>query len=278
MVTVGEKTKRIVQLHKDGLSVEEIAEHFNISTGSVLKRLKSFEKIEQGFYSPGNPNYKLDYQKPVTWTTEQMKEGFDRFLKENGRLPTAYEIDDTPYLPSARQIQRRFGGVSKLRLELGYGEVHFGKGVQRGDRSRATGLRGGAAEDELEKMLVKRFGELFVQSEKRFGEIRNRVDFVVYAKDVVVGIDVFATDDKRTIIKNIAVKIPKYISFPKDVPLFFVVWTDKITQQEIDRAIANMSKLALLPHLKVVNADSLFENLIDLETLIPPMGYKSFSH
>ena len=49
------------------------------------------------------------------WTTERIKDGFERFRKENGRLPIASEIDSLEYLPSARQIQRKFGGLEKLR-------------------------------------------------------------------------------------------------------------------------------------------------------------------
>jgi hypothetical protein len=278
MVTIGEKTKKIVALFESGISVEEIATQFNISVNSVNKRLKSFSKIQQGFYNPKSPNYKLDYVVPVTWPLEQIKDGFDRFIKEHGRLPTAYEVDDTPYLPSSRQIQRRFGGLNKLRQELGYGDIHFGKGEHRGDRSRSTGLRGSAAEDELEKLLVARFGELFVQSEKRFGNNRNRIDFVIYAKDALIGIDVFATDEKRTIVKNVAIKIPKYKSFPADVPLYFVVWSEQISDVEIESAVANMSSMALLPNLMVTGVADLMKNLSTYTPLAPPENYLPFPH
>lgn len=278
MVAIGEKTKQIVALFNEGASIKEIALKFGITPSSVNKRLNSFNKIQQGFYKPSSPNYKLDYQAPVAWTDEMLKAGFERYVKENGRLPTAYEIDDTEYLPSARQIQRRFGGVSQLRKELGYGDVHFGKGDHRGDRSKVTGLRGGNAEDALETLLVNKFGELFVQSEKRFGENRNRVDFVVYAENAVIGIDVFATDDKRTIIKNVAVKIPKYVSFPSDIPLYFVVWTKSINAKEIEAAVANMSKMSLLPQLKVTSVGRLMSELESLVPLTPPASYKGFPH
>lgn len=276
MVAIGEKTKQIVTLYNEGVSIEEIAVKFGITTGSVKKRLDSFNKIQQGFYKPSSPNYKLDYQKPVAWTDEMLRAGFERYVKENGHLPTAYEIDDTDYLPSARQIQRRFGGVSQIRKELGYGDIDFGKGSHRADRSKVTGLRGGKAEDALENLLVNKFGELFVQSEKRFGENRNRVDFVVYAENAVIGIDVFATDDKRTIIKNVAVKIPKYISFPSDIPLYFVVWTETINSEEIEVAVANMSKMSLLPQLKVISVEKLLSELNDFVPLTPPATYKGF--
>jgi hypothetical protein len=277
MVAIGEKTKKIVEMYRAGNSVDDIAQHFGISAGSVKKRLLSFDKIEKGFYTPGSPNYQSGYVTPPVWSIEQVKEGFERFIAEHGRLPTAYEVDDTDYLPSARQIQRRWGGLSELRLALGYGDVHFGKGDHRGASSRKTGLRGGNAEDKLNELLVERFGELFVHSEWRFGVNRNRIDFIVYAHDTTFGIDVFATDEKRTIIKNIAVKIPKYIGFPAEVPLFFVVWSESLSQTDIDDAVKNMGKLSTLPNLKVLSVDSLLEFAATLEPLEPPTGYQSLS-
>ena len=276
MVAVGEKTKQIVRLYNDGESVENIALQFGISQGSVLKRLKSYEKISSGFYTSSEYKDKNRYEVPVVWTIENIKIGLDRFISESGHLPTAYEVDDCPYLPSSRQIQRRFGGLSKLREQLGYDQIHLGRGSNRGDSSRKTGLRGGNAEDELEKLLVAKFGELFVQSEKRFGVKRNRIDFLIYAKNALIGIDVFATDEKRTIIKNVAVKIPKYISFPSHIPLFFVVWSDAISDDEITNAVKNMSSMSRLPNLKVVGVNSMLSYLENLEPLSPPNNYQVF--
>ena len=52
------------------------------------------------------------------WTVNR-KEGFERFVQENGRLPSAVEIDAIDYLPSSRLIQRKFGGLERLRGALG---------------------------------------------------------------------------------------------------------------------------------------------------------------
>ena len=267
MVTIGSKTKEIGDLYNAGLTIEEIARRFQISKRGVEKRLNSYKKLSLGLY----PAVEIEPR----WTLQMVKEGFDRFLAEHGRLPTAYEVDDTSYLPSSRQIQRRFGGLSALREQLGYKDVHFGKGKHRRDIQARSGLRGGNAEDELERLLIDRFGELFVHSERRFGDNRNRVDFVVYARDKVVGIDVFATDDKRTLIKNIGVKMPKYINFPSNIPLFFVVWGDGLTQEEIDIATKNTSKLASYPSLRVVNSSSLLNYLATLSPLTNPDGYSA---
>ena len=67
------------------------------------------------------------------WTLEKIREGFERFRVEHGRLPIAPEIDKLDYLPSSRQIQRKFGGLEKLRADLGYEDTHFGRGTYRSE-------------------------------------------------------------------------------------------------------------------------------------------------
>jgi len=161
-------------------------------------------------------------------------------------------------------------------MQLGYGDIHFGKGSLKAERTKLTGRRGGNAEDSLDQILTDKFGELYVHSEKRFGENRNRIDFIIYAKSSLVGIDVFATDEKRAIIKNVAIKIPKYATFPTDVPLFFLVWSDELSQTDINDAVKNMSALSKLPGLRIVSLDTLLEYLSDFEPLDLPIGYKPF--
>jgi hypothetical protein len=35
------------------------------------------------------------------WSKDAIKEGFDKFIYENGRLPKAHEVDKSSYLPSS---------------------------------------------------------------------------------------------------------------------------------------------------------------------------------
>ena len=268
MPSLGDKTNQIVKLHETGVSIDDIAIQFGISARSVEKRLSSYKKINLGLY----PAPQIEPK----WNNENIKEGFDRFISENGRLPTAYEIDDCSYLPSARQIQRRFGGLSNLREALGYEDLHFGKGKHRVAISQRVGLRGGNAEDELNGWLIDHFGEPFVHSERRFGDKRNRVDFLVYAKDYVFGIDVFSTDDKRYVVKNIGVKLPKYLSFPTTIPLFFVVAGDNLTQEEVDSISRSIVRLAELPMAKLITVGALYDHLKTIEPLALPDGYTSY--
>jgi hypothetical protein len=268
MVTVGQRTLDVVNLHNSGIPITDIAKQLGMTPSSVEKRLRSYKKIQAGGWA-----HKKTIQDP-RWNTDNIKEGFERFIEENGRLPTTYEIDDCSYLPSSRQLQRRFGGLGNLREALGYGKILFNTGDYRKEKQKVFRLRGADAEDELEKMLADIFGPLFVHSEQRFAGTRNRVDFVVHAKDITLAMDVFTTDDRRTFVKNIAVKVPKYLTFPTDIPLFFVLWGDNLSQKEIDSILSKNIAVGSLPSLRVVNTSTLFEYLEGLEPLTPPEGYK----
>lgn len=189
------------------------------------------------------------------WTREKIHEGFKRFISENGRLPTSFEIDDMPDLPSARQIQRAFGGLPKIREELGYGEINFTVGQLRnaGEASR----RGLLSEQALEIELIKSFGEPYVHTEKRFGSHQNRVDFMVFTQEGNFGIDIFNAGTLRGIQNNLNIKIPHYDEFPTDIDLYFVCANPSFTEEEVVNAVRNMGKLRLRPNITVTNLDGL---------------------
>lgn len=198
------------------------------------------------------------------WTVEKIKEGFARFQKEHGRLPIAPEIDQLDYLPSSRQIQRKFGGLEKLRSLLGYESTHFGKGAFRSEIATRTNIRGRNAELALEKILREKFGEVFVHTERIFDDSKNRVDFYIYSPDGNFGIDIFHTETIRDLQKNINIKLDKYMKFP--LQLFLVVANDHFSQNELDKYSGNKRKilppniliLSLEELLRVVNAKSVY--------------------
>ena len=177
------------------------------------------------------------------WTAENIREGFERFKNEHGRLPRAPEIDQLEYLPSSRNIQKRFGGLARLRGQLGYSDVHFGKGIFRSEIAARVNGRGRNAELALEKILCKKFGEVFVHTEKIFDSSKNRVDFYIYSPDGNFGIDVFYTETMKYLKSNINIKMGKYRNFP--IELFLVAANESFKQADIDR-YAN-AKLNPLP-------------------------------
>ncbi|MFZ2187767.1 MAG: hypothetical protein WAV46_04045 [Candidatus Moraniibacteriota bacterium] len=188
------------------------------------------------------------------WSAEEIAVGFQRFLKENKRLPRVDEIDKLNYLPSARQIQRKFGGIEKLRSQLGYTETHFGKGLYRTEISKRVNTRGRLSETELEVVLKQKFHEVFVHTEKIFCDLKNRVDFYIYSPSGNFGIDVFSTDSARSLQGNVNVKIDKYRNFKEE--LYFVVSNLSFSQSDIDRLMSNKKK-GLPINVRVVSLDEL---------------------
>jgi hypothetical protein len=196
--------------------------------------------------------------KKLIWTKERLKEGFERFISENGHLPTAPEVDQTNYLPSSRAIQKRFGGLQKLRADLDYEDVHFGRRSFRSAIASNVNRRGRSSEIELEFALTKIFGEVFVHTEKIYGSGKNRVDFYVYSPDDNFGADVFYPNTFRSLQSNLNIKMMKYQDFPCD--LYFVVANNDIDQTSLDLFVStkknplsdNMKLLTLETFLRLV--------------------------
>jgi len=170
-------------------------------------------------------------RKPV-WNHKKLKQGFERFIQEHDRLPKAAEVDAYPYLPTARAIQKRFGGLEQLRTDLGYDETHFGKGTHRSQIATKVGRRGRQLEIDLEEILRHHFGEVFVHTEKIFVG-KQRVDFYVYSPAGNFGIDIFYADTMRTLQSNVNIKMKKYQHFTE--PLYLIVANTEFTQKELDQ-------------------------------------------
>jgi len=168
---------------------------------------------------------------------EEIKEGLDKFYAENGHYPSTIELNDCLYLPSARQIQRRFGGLPELKSKLGIKDTHLGKGEFRKNISLSVNKKGFAAERDLEKILIEHFGEPFVHMEKPINNHeKTRFDFFIYSKNVNFGVDIFYSETRRNIQININSKLDNY----KDVqaPLYFVLANNDIDQKILDEISA----------------------------------------
>lgn len=199
------------------------------------------------------------------WNIENIKESLDRFISEYGQLPTAHEMDKLEYLPSARTIQREFGGLEKLRKELGYDTTHFGKGEKRSNLAKNINTRGKASEKEILDVLTEKFGEMFVHIERPFTDSsKQRLDFFVFSPSGNFGIDVFFPIDTYSMIGSLNIKKNIYKNF-KQIPLYLVVANSDIPQQEIDRCVQNQ-KTILQRNIRVIS-------LITLKELINPMSY-----
>lgn len=179
------------------------------------------------------------------WTLEDLKAGIDHFYQENGKFPTVSDLDKIEYLPSARWIQIKFGGMVKVRKDLGYLDTHLGIGKYRSGIAQKINEEGLDFEHEMEKILINKFGEPFVHIQKRVGFGRSRLDFYVYHKNGAFGVDVTVISGHfRNVQTNINIKIAKYKNL--NFPIFFVINGD-YSQSKYDNWLA--SKLTPLPGL-----------------------------
>lgn len=208
------------------------------------------EIIEIQLVDPKYPNLKKQLRVgeniknlQEVWSKENISDGFRKFYDENGRYPVADEIDRYEYLPSSRQIQRSFGGLVKLRKELGLEIDNYGIGSSRSKIATIIGTRGGQAEREMEKWLVDYFGEHFVHVEKPLYKYfdptidiqkryKQRADFFIYAQGREFCIDVFFARDIRTLKRVVNIKELKYTGLLIDV--YLVNLNDRSDIKDID--------------------------------------------
>lgn len=80
-----------------------------------------------------------------------------RFIAENGHEPSFRDFDATPYLPSTRQIQRRFGGLKAFRKELGLAVTDYTKGATRSEIARNAQRRAAEYEATLFHKLYAKY-------------------------------------------------------------------------------------------------------------------------
>jgi hypothetical protein len=190
---------------------------------------------------------------------EAVKEGFHRFHEEHGHFPTASEIDDCPYLCSARWIQLRFGGLRKFRHAIGLEVIDYKTGLLRSETWKDINRLSIETEGAVKEFLIKRYGELCVHEEMKYGNnLRQRVDFFIYAKKNFA-VDVFNTYTLKNLNININIKLKKYRNYPFKV--FFVVTGIECSQDMIDSLMDN--KLNKLPlKIKCVTVQKFKEECI----------------
>jgi len=170
------------------------------------------------------------------WSFEKVKSGFDEFFKQYGRYPTALEIDIYPKLPSSRNIQRYFGGLVNLRKKFGYEITSYAKGEFRSKTAGIYNVESRVSESDVRNYLDKRFGEICVHEERKYGEGGNTLDFYVYAKENF-GVDVFKTHNYHNLAGNINIKFNKYQDFTQK--LYFVLVGGDFEQTKIDNLMKN---------------------------------------
>jgi len=173
----------------------------------------------------------------IPWTLEELSSGLEHFFKEHGRYPTATEVDAYPYLPSARSIERSFGGLVALRKRLNLsGDSDLRAGAHSSARARSINARAHQNESRVYEFLIKKFGHEFVHREYFFtDDHRTRADFFVYDNSTGFCIDVFYPANLRNLTGCLNIKLNKYNGEAMhQYPVIFLQMNEDISQEEAD--------------------------------------------
>lgn len=205
---------------------------------------------------------------PISWTEEHIQAGLARFFQENGRYPTALEFDRCSYLPTARQMQRRFpGGLPAFRAKYLPAEIQdFTKGEIRSGVAKKTIQRSYLYEEEFYGFLTKIFPESLVHEQKRLRPGNVSCDFYIYlSAKAGIAIDLFYAADIYNLARVVNIKLKRYSQLPPSQKVYFIsIMNGEITQNLIDATMRNR-KGALPPNI-VVSTDTDFKR--ELEGLL----------
>lgn len=185
------------------------------------------------------------------WKLGELRAGLENFNAKNGRYPTASEVNAYLYLPSARTIERSFGGLVELRKTLGLNsQVDFREGAHSSARAIKINTRAHHVEQEVYAFLEKCFGRQFVHREYFFlDDKRTRADFFVYDKASGFCVDVFYPSDKRNLIGCLNNKLAKYQgSQMNQYPVIFLQMNKELNQELLNAVINNKKKKLLAGH------------------------------
>ena len=184
--------------------------------------------------------------KGTGWTYEQIEAGMRHFYAKNGHHPTAHEIDDYPYLPSSRSIERAFGGLVALRKRMGLteDELDLRAGSHSTRRAYSINERAHKVEATVYEHLVKLFGRELVHREYFFpDDRRTRADFFVYDAHGGFCVDVFYPKDLRNLTGCVNSKRVKYCdAVMLQYPVILLQMNKAVEQPELDRMVSKKKK------------------------------------
>ena len=201
-----------------------------------------------------------------SWTLEMIKASVLGFFDEHGRMPTADDYDTCSYLPSSRYIQRYYGGLMTLRKTLNFdGPSSFTTGDFRSEVASKIFANSKVYEEQFYLYLISIFPEIQVHEQKRLRPGNVASDFFIYLSDTQgFAIDLFYADSIKNVNKIITIKRKRYDQLT-NIPVFFIVINDSITQTDVDRMLEN-KKIVMLKHIRVFTEQYFKNNLKEIIT------------
>jgi hypothetical protein len=93
------------------------------------------------------------------YTVEEVITNLKLLADKLGREPNVFDVEADPNLPTARTIQRRFGGLQELRKACGFKNINHTHGEKRSNIARIIQQKASEYESKLiNKMFAKHHG------------------------------------------------------------------------------------------------------------------------
>ena len=198
------------------------------------------------------------------WSKDQLRAGFAHFKDLNGRYPTSHEIDAFPYLPSARSIQRTYGGLVALRTELFSEDIaNYTLGEYRSKVAKKTFHSGRDYEVAFYDYLITQFQEIAVHEHKSIRPGNVNSDFYIYMDQVSgIVVDIFYAESIINLVNVVNIKLKRYVLITP-VTYLVVVGNPSLTQASIDEKVANR-RLPLPNHIRIVSEEHFKMSIIPI--------------
>lgn len=229
--------------------------------------MPKFYKQENGILIPPKDKSKFH----ISWNLNNIIEGFKYYYHENKRWPSHLDINQCPYLPNVKTLERKFGGITTIRKLLGLKETDYSKGIVRSEIAKKIGRRGYELEEKVYKMLCNRFHEPFVHYQSRVkmnGYLSINVDFIVFHSAGKFAIDVFYPEgDKKHFSNNVSIKYRIYKNFP--YILYLCIGNEKISEIMIQVNI-NSSKNLRNSYVRLISFKNFLNEIINYVPLNNP--------
>ncbi|MFA6271560.1 MAG: hypothetical protein WC693_00435 [Patescibacteria group bacterium] len=206
----------------------------------------------------------------ISWSMDNVLSGFRQFYKENDRWPVASDMNTYKYLPNVKTLNRKFGGITNIRKELGLVETNYTKGVTRSKKSKVLWDRGFKAEQDVYAILKEYYHEPFVHNQARVvvGDNTLKADFIVYHKSGKYAVDVFFPDSEIShFTNNLIHKIRTYKNFPYKI--YLVVSNKEISESTIEER-AKTLRVSQNINIKLVSFNTFVKEISKYKALSDP--------
>jgi hypothetical protein len=173
------------------------------------------------------------------------KKAVEDFIKSNGYEPTAIDFDLTDYLPSARTIQRNYGGLPQFRALLGLKTSDFTKGKHRAGKALQAGKLCRQMESDLFRELLAKYDQSVSSPAYVYVHTGHTVDYRLDTSEGTFLFDVFYPTTTHSFVGCVGIKNAKHStdreSFYTERPQMFLVCLNEDVMKPIKSAIPILS-------------------------------------